>query len=52
MGGMGYRNKQRILKERNLQCREALKEIFNILCHLKNVNQIDIEISSYNCQND
>jgi hypothetical protein len=49
---MSYIAKQRILNGGILKSQEVLKEIFNILCHQKNANQNDPEITSYTNHND
>jgi hypothetical protein len=47
---MGNRAKQRSLNRGISGGQEALKEMFNKLCHQENANQNDSEILSYTCQ--
>jgi hypothetical protein len=49
---MGYRAKKRILKWGISNGWEALKEIFHILSHQRNVNQKFPEIPPHNNEND
>jgi hypothetical protein len=48
---MEYRAKQKILNRGISNGEEALLEMFNVISHQGNANQIDPEIPSYNHQN-